>query len=69
MVRIALHARYSDDKQSPASIEDQFRIRREQAAREKWKVVAAYKDAAISGASVILRSGIQALLQGPAHRR
>ena len=34
---------------------------RQQAAREKWKVVGAYKDAAISGASVTLRPGIQAL--------
>lgn len=34
-----------------------------QMAREKWKVVGTYHDAAISGASVILRPGIQALLQ------
>jgi site-specific DNA recombinase len=31
--------------------------------REKWKVVGAYLDAAISGVSVILRPGIQSLLQ------
>ena len=31
--------------------------------REKWKVVGAYEDAAISGASVTLRPSIQALLQ------
>ena len=36
---------------------------REHAARESWSVVASYHDAAISGASVILRSGVQALLQ------
>lgn len=46
-----------------ASIEDQFRICREQAKREQWKIVGSYKDAVISGASMILRSGIQALLQ------
>jgi len=63
MARIALYARYSSDMQSTSSIDDQFRICREQAAREKWKVVATYKDAAISGASVTLRPGIQALLQ------
>ena len=63
MPRVALYARYSDDKQSAASIEDQFLICREQAKREGWHVVGSYKDAAILGASVILRPGIQALVQ------
>lgn len=63
MTRVSLYARYSSDNQSVSSIEDQFRICRDQAAREKWKVVGVYKDAAISGASVTLRPGIQALLQ------
>ena len=63
MARIALYARYSSDMQSTSSIDDQFRICRDQAAREKWKVAGTYKDAAISGASVTLRPGIQALLQ------
>ncbi len=63
MTKVALYARYSSDNQSVASIEDQFRICREHAAREKWKVVGTYHDAAISGASVILRPGIQSLLQ------
>ena len=66
MTKAALYARYSSDNQSVASIEDQFRISREHAAREKWKVVGTYHDAAISGASVILRPGIQSLLQGRA---
>ena len=63
MTRVALYARYSSDNQREASIEDQFRICREQAKREKWKVVGTYKDAGISGASMILRPGIQMLLQ------
>ncbi|WP_076650184.1 recombinase family protein [Pontibaca methylaminivorans] len=63
MTRVALYARYSSDNQREASIEDQFRICREQAKREGWKVVGAYKDAGISGASMILRPGIQMLLQ------
>jgi len=46
-----------------ASIEDQVRICREHAGREGWQVVDTYQDAAISGASVILRPGIQSLLQ------
>ncbi|MDF3809889.1 recombinase family protein [Rhodopseudomonas sp. BAL398] len=63
MMRVALYARYSSDNQREASIEDQFRICREQAKREKWKIVGTYKDAGISGASMILRPGIQSLLQ------
>ncbi len=51
------------DGQISASIEDQFRICREHASRERWQVAETYHDAAISGASVILRPGIQALLQ------
>ena len=63
MARVVLYARYSDDSQSVTSIEDQFRICREHAAREKWTVVDSYRDAALSGASVILRPGVQALLR------
>ena len=63
MTRVALYARYSSDNQSVASIDDQFRICRDHAARERWKIMSTYKDAAISGASVTLRPGIQALLQ------
>lgn len=33
MTRTALYAHYSDDKQSEASIEDQFRLCREHAGR------------------------------------
>ncbi|MGB8842157.1 MAG: recombinase family protein [Aliidongia sp.] len=62
-MRVAFYARYSTDNQSVASIEDQFRICREHAGRERWQIIDTYHDAAISGASVILRPGIQALLQ------
>ena len=63
MTRVALYARYSSDNQRDASIEDQLRICREKAEREKWTTVSTYKDAGISGASMILRPGIQTLLQ------
>ena len=63
MTRVAIYARYSHDLQRDASIEDQFRVCREQAKREDWRIVGTYKDAAISGSSVILRPGIQTLLQ------
>jgi site-specific DNA recombinase len=63
MPRVALYARYSSDNQSESSIEDQFRLCQEHAKRERWKVTSTYHDAAISGASMILRPGIQLLLQ------
>ena len=63
MTRVALYARYSSDNQRDASIEDQLRICRDQAKREGWQVVGCYKDAGISGSSMILRPGIQSLLQ------
>lgn len=62
MTRVALYARYSSDNQSAASIEDQLRICREHAGREGWTVAACYHDAAISGASMVLRPAIQTLL-------
>jgi site-specific DNA recombinase len=64
MTRVALYARYSSDNQRDASIEDQLRICREKAEREKWTVVSTYKDAGISGASMILRPGHPDTLTG-----
>ena len=63
MTRAALYARYSSDLQSAASIDDQFRVCREHAERSGWTIAGGYRDAAASGASVILRPGIQALLE------
>ena len=62
IMRVVIYARYSSDHQRAASIDDQFRICRERANREGWVVVDTYKDAGLSGASMILRPGIQALL-------
>jgi len=63
MTRVAIYARYSDDKQSAHSIEDQVRICRLHADKADWRVVNTYSDAAISGSTVILRPGVQALLR------
>jgi DNA invertase Pin-like site-specific DNA recombinase len=49
--RVAIYARYSSDRQSEHSIEDQLRICRARAEREGWPVVAEFQDAAISGAT------------------
>jgi DNA invertase Pin-like site-specific DNA recombinase len=62
MPRAALYARYSSDLQSAASIADQFRVLRERAARDGFEIVAEHSDAAISGASMIGRPGLQCLL-------
>lgn len=62
MLRVAFYARYSSDNQSTTSIEDRLRLRDEHARREGWSVAQIYRDAAISGASVVLRPGIQLLL-------
>ncbi|MGP8025219.1 MAG: recombinase family protein [Acidocella sp.] len=69
MTRVALYARYSSDNQREASIEDQFRICRERVARECWQMAGSYYDAAISGASLIQRPGIQALLRDAQEKR
>ncbi|TXL75228.1 recombinase family protein [Vineibacter terrae] len=62
MTKVAIYARYSSDRQSEASIEDQVRLCEERAARECWKIVKRYSDAAVSGAS-LMRPGVQALMQ------
>ena len=62
MTHVALYARYSTDNQREASIEDQLRLCRERAQREGWQIIETYADAAISGASMILRPGIKTLL-------
>jgi site-specific DNA recombinase len=63
MTRVALYARYSMDGQNAASITDQFQVCRSHAERERWQVVETYHDAAVSGASITLRPGVQTLLQ------
>ena len=60
-LRCALCVRHSSDRQRAASIEDRFRVCRERAEREGWKIVGACRGTAVSGDSVILRPGVQAL--------
>jgi site-specific DNA recombinase len=61
MTQAAIYARYSSDRQSDASIEDQVRLCEEQAKREGYGVVETDVDRAVSGASM-LRPGLQALM-------
>jgi site-specific DNA recombinase len=64
VLRCAIYARYSTDKQNPLSIDDQIRKCREFASRQGWDVLDSriYSDEAISGASDE-RSGLQRLLE------
>lgn len=61
-MRTALYARYSDDKQNPRSIEDQLALCQRHAESRGWAVAATFCDAAISGAAMANRPGLQALL-------
>ena len=63
MLNAAIYARYSSDKQSEHSIEDQIRLCRERAEREGWSIAEnLYTDYAISGASTHTRPGLQSML-------
>jgi site-specific DNA recombinase len=64
-MRVAAYCRYSSDLQRSTSIEDQLRVARDYAERHGWAVLDAhiYADAAISGASIEARPGMQALLR------
>lgn len=61
-MRAALYARYSSDKQSDRSIDDQLAVCRRHAEARGWAVVATFDDRAISGAAMANRPGLQALL-------
>lgn len=62
-MRAALYARYSTDKQSESSIEDQLRAAHARVERECWTVVATHADEGISGSTpVAMRKGGRALL-------
>jgi DNA invertase Pin-like site-specific DNA recombinase len=65
-LRVAIYARYSSDRQSENSIDDQLRICRTHAERQGWTIVREFQDAAISGAS-LLRPGYQALQEAMRH--
>ena len=56
--RAALYARYSTDKQSEMSVEDQFRVSERIAVREGFEVVARFEDRAITEErAAVVRSG------------
>ena len=64
-MRCAIYARYSSDRQSQTSADDQIRDCRRRAEREGWTIVAEYRDEEISGAD-IRRPGMTGLLAAAA---
>jgi site-specific DNA recombinase len=63
MQRFAIYARYSTDRQSETSIEDQIRRCTEHVHGRGGIVVATYKDEAMSGAKFRSRPAVQQLLE------
>ena len=61
-MRAAIYARFSSDLQDARSITDQVSLARKYADTRCFKTMGVYEDAAISGASVINRPGLQRLL-------
>jgi DNA invertase Pin-like site-specific DNA recombinase len=59
---VLFYARYSTDRQHEVSIETQIELGKSFVARQGWKLVEVYSDAAISGTSYQLRPGIQSLI-------
>jgi DNA invertase Pin-like site-specific DNA recombinase len=69
MMRVAIYSRFSSDMQSPRSITDQVAMARQHAERQGWTVADEYSDAAISGASMVNRPGLLALIEAATERR
>ncbi|QDZ08376.1 recombinase family protein [Sphingomonas panacisoli] len=61
MTRVAIYARFSTDKQSEKSAEDQARLCKSRADREGWDVIGVYPDLALSGTTRD-RPGLNVLL-------
>jgi site-specific DNA recombinase len=62
-MKVGLYARYSSDVQRDRSIPDQLRLCRLFVERQGWTVAQEYTDPKITGATLLLRPGIQRLMQ------
>jgi site-specific DNA recombinase len=62
-MRAAIYARFSTDRQSESSIEDQYRVCSERCAKEGLQVVARFEDQGISGAAIGNRPGFLAMTE------
>jgi site-specific DNA recombinase len=70
LMRAACYARYSSDLQRETSIDDQLAVAKRFAGERGWKVLTdhIYTDAAVSGASINGRAGVQRLLADAARQ-
>jgi DNA invertase Pin-like site-specific DNA recombinase len=68
-MRVALYARYSSDLQNARSADDQLDQLRAAVKAKSWTEAAAYKDEAISGATIMTRPGLVRLLADAEQRR
>jgi DNA invertase Pin-like site-specific DNA recombinase len=68
-MRAAIYARFSSDLQDARSITDHVALARKYAESRGLTLAGVYEDAAISGASVINRPGLQRLLADAAARK
>ena len=63
MMRAAIYARFSSDRQKDRSIDDQIALCRDVCAREGMAVISTFEDRAISGTGAVNRPGFQALMR------
>nr|WP_297109242.1 recombinase family protein [uncultured Devosia sp.] len=59
----------STDKQSEHSVDDQLRLCRDHAIAHGWEIAKAYTDRAITGSTMILRPGVQQLMEAIRERQ
>ena len=63
MIRAAIYARFSSDRQNDRSVDDQIASCRELCAREGFTVVQVFSDREMSGAFAVNRPGFQGLMR------
>lgn len=63
MIRAAIYARFSSDRQKDRSIDDQIALCRDLCAREGMAVISTFEDRAISGSAAVNRPGFQAMVR------
>ncbi len=68
-MKVALYARYSSDIQRDTSIADQFRLCRLFADGRGWSIHEEYSDHAITGSTLLLRPGLQRMMQDAMQHR
>jgi len=69
MIRAAIYARFSSDRQNDRSVADQVASARELCTRESFAVVQVFSDSEISGASTLNRPGYLAMMRAVEARR